>query len=62
MLGDFNMVLDTYLDRKGGNPRNLHTYGKHALQDVLKNTTFAMYGEKNTQIKDNSHGTTAIMI
>ena len=35
IFGDFNMVLDMHADRKGGHPRNTHTYGKHALNNIL---------------------------
>ena len=37
LLGDFNMVEDLERDRRGGNPRSLHTYGKEALGQFLDN-------------------------
>ena len=38
ILGDFNMVENTHLDRKGGNPREKHTWGLTSL-NVLKKET-----------------------
>ena len=35
LCGDFNMVTDLTHDRKGGNPRALHTAGSHSLQSFL---------------------------
>ena len=34
LFGDYNMVEDIYADRKGGHPRNQHTYGLKALRDL----------------------------
>ena len=34
IFGDFNMVEDPDLDRRGGNPTIRHTYGKKALQEI----------------------------
>ena len=35
--GDFNMVENFKLDRKGGRPRGVHTYGKDALGNLKNN-------------------------
>ena len=34
MCGDFNMVEDISLDRRGGHPREKHTWGNEALQEI----------------------------
>ena len=36
LAGDFNMVQDLSLDREGGNPRSLHTYGNDALEKFVE--------------------------
>ena len=36
MFGDFNMVENIQMDRKGGNPRVTHTYGLKALNELKK--------------------------
>ena len=41
LCGDFNMVENIYLDRDGGNPREKHTWGLHAL-NIIK-TQFSLY-------------------
>ena len=37
MFGDFNMVEDFKIDRKGGKPRRYHTYGLKALSEIKDN-------------------------
>ena len=58
LVGDFNMVEDLALDRQGGNPRSLHTYGwstlekflsKHSLCDIwrTRNPNISRYSWSN---------------
>ena len=54
MCGDFNMVEDVNLDRKGGRPHALHSFGLDALNDLKHEfTLYDVWREKN--LKESFH-------
>ena len=42
ICGDFNMVENLKLDRKGGRPRGIHTYSKDALVNLKNDYSLAL--------------------
>ena len=52
ILGDFNMVEDTTLDREGGRPRELHTWGLPELRILKTNLNLTdVWREKNAKTR-----------
>ena len=51
MCGDFNMVENINLDRHGGKPRALHTFGLDALKDLKQEFSLTDFWRENNSNK-----------
>ena len=51
MCGDFNMVENINLDRHGGKPRALHTFGLDALKDLKQEFSLTDFWRENNPNK-----------
>ena len=58
--GDFNMVEDILLDRKGGNPNKTHTLGLGYLTKIKQTYNLQIFGKKKIHTKHYLRFTTKI--